>query len=84
MDLSGPIHDFLSVFLGLVLILRSLGVILFPNPISSAFSLGLVFVCISFFYILSNSNFLVAAQLLIYVGAINALIIFSVMLMNDS
>ncbi|GMQ12790.1 hypothetical protein CsSME_00055073 [Camellia sinensis var. sinensis] len=39
MDLSGPIHDFLLVFLGLVLILGSLGVILFPNPISSAFSL---------------------------------------------
>nr|AMK95766.1 NADH-plastoquinone oxidoreductase subunit 6 [Saltugilia australis] len=48
-------HDFLLVFLGLGLILGSLGVILFPNPIYSAFSLGLVFVCISLFYILSNS-----------------------------
>nr|WEG23319.1 NADH-plastoquinone oxidoreductase subunit 6 [Rhododendron przewalskii subsp. przewalskii]WEG23329.1 NADH-plastoquinone oxidoreductase subunit 6 [Rhododendron przewalskii subsp. przewalskii] len=47
MDLSGPIHDFLLVFLGLGLILGSLGVILLPNPIYSAFSLGLVF-----FYIL--------------------------------
>nr|AMK95965.1 NADH-plastoquinone oxidoreductase subunit 6 [Saltugilia latimeri]AMK96026.1 NADH-plastoquinone oxidoreductase subunit 6 [Saltugilia splendens subsp. splendens] len=84
MDLPGSLHDFLLVFLGLSLILGSLGVILFPNPIYSAFSLGLVFVCISLFYILSNSHFVAAAQLLIYVGAINVLIIFAVMFMNDS
>nr|YP_009650432.1 NADH-plastoquinone oxidoreductase subunit 6 [Vaccinium oldhamii]YP_009650444.1 NADH-plastoquinone oxidoreductase subunit 6 [Vaccinium oldhamii]QCF39562.1 NADH-plastoquinone oxidoreductase subunit 6 [Vaccinium oldhamii]QCF39574.1 NADH-plastoquinone oxidoreductase subunit 6 [Vaccinium oldhamii] len=83
MDLSGPIHDFLLVFLGLGLILGSLGVILLPNPIYSAFSLGLVF-SISLFYILSNSHFVAAAQILIYVGALNVLIIFAVMFMNGS
>nr|YP_010852498.1 NADH dehydrogenase subunit G [Phyla nodiflora]WGL38692.1 NADH dehydrogenase subunit G [Phyla nodiflora] len=84
MDLPGPIHDFLLVFLGLGLIFGSLAVVLLPNPIYSAFSLGLVFFCISLFYILSNSYFVAAAQLLIYVGAINVLIIFAVMFMNDS
>ena len=84
MDLSEPIHDFLLVFLGSGLILGGLGVVLLPNPIYSAFSLGLVFVCISLFYILSNSHFVAAAQLLIYVGAINVLIIFAVMFMNGS
>nr|YP_010544512.1 NADH-plastoquinone oxidoreductase subunit 6 [Digitalis purpurea]UYG22472.1 NADH-plastoquinone oxidoreductase subunit 6 [Digitalis purpurea] len=84
MDLPGPIHDFLLVFLGSGLILGSLGVVLFPNPIFSAFSLGLVLFCISLFYILSNSYFVAAAQLLIYVGAINVLIIFAVMFMNGS
>jgi|UniRef100_A0A7M1LE00 NAD(P)H-quinone oxidoreductase subunit 6 len=84
MDLSGPIHDFLLVFLGLGLILGSLGVILLPNPIYSAFSLGLVFFSISLFYILSNSHFVAAAQILIYVGALNVLIIFAVMFMNGS
>nr|YP_010142565.1 NADH dehydrogenase subunit I [Lagotis yunnanensis]QQL02712.1 NADH dehydrogenase subunit I [Lagotis yunnanensis] len=84
MDLPGPIHDFLLVFLGSGLILGSLGVVLFPNPIYSAFSLGLVLFCISLFYILSNSYFVAAAQLLIYVGAINVLIIFAVMFMNGS
>uniref|UniRef100_A0A251VKC1 NAD(P)H-quinone oxidoreductase subunit 6, chloroplastic n=1 Tax=Helianthus annuus TaxID=4232 RepID=A0A251VKC1_HELAN len=79
MDLPGLIHDFLLVFLGLGLILGGLGVVLLANPIYSAFSLGLVFVCISLFYILSNSHFVAAAQLLIYVGAINVLIIFAVM-----
>nr|YP_009294918.1 NADH dehydrogenase subunit I [Veronica nakaiana]YP_010993957.1 NADH-plastoquinone oxidoreductase subunit 6 [Veronica spicata]QST19699.1 NADH dehydrogenase subunit I [Veronica ovata subsp. kiusiana]ANA57590.1 NADH dehydrogenase subunit I [Veronica nakaiana]QYL70797.1 NADH dehydrogenase subunit I [Veronica nakaiana]WOZ11402.1 NADH-plastoquinone oxidoreductase subunit 6 [Veronica spicata] len=84
MDLAGPIHDFLLVFLGSGLILGSLGVVLFPNAIYSAFSLGLVLFCIALFYILSNSYFVAAAQLLIYVGAINVLIIFAVMFMNGS
>nr|YP_010643615.1 NADH-plastoquinone oxidoreductase subunit 6 [Saxifraga viridipetala]WBQ57192.1 NADH-plastoquinone oxidoreductase subunit 6 [Saxifraga viridipetala] len=84
MDLPGPIHDFLLVFLGLVLILGGLGVVLLTNTIYSAFSLGLVLVCISLLYILSNSHFIAAAQLLIYVGAINVLIIFAVMFMNGS
>ena len=84
MDLPGPIHDFLLVFLGSGLILGSLGIVLFPNPIYSAFSLGLVLFCISLFYILSNSYFVAAAQLLIYVGAINVLIIFAVMFINGS
>nr|YP_009663445.1 NdhG [Ipomoea quamoclit]AGW97326.1 NADH-plastoquinone oxidoreductase subunit 6 [Ipomoea hederifolia]AGW98174.1 NADH-plastoquinone oxidoreductase subunit 6 [Ipomoea ternifolia]AGW98514.1 NADH-plastoquinone oxidoreductase subunit 6 [Ipomoea minutiflora]BDR62793.1 NADH-plastoquinone oxidoreductase subunit 6 [Ipomoea x sloteri]QCU82195.1 NdhG [Ipomoea quamoclit] len=84
MDLPGPIHDFLLVFLGSGLILGSIGVVLFPNPIYSAFSLGLVLVCISLFYILSNSYFVAAAQLLIYVGAINVLILFAVMFLNGS
>lgn len=84
MDLPGPIHDFLLVFLGSGLILGGLGVVLLTNPIYSAFSLGLVLVCISLFYILSNSHFVAAAQLLIYVGAINVLILFAVMFMNGS
>nr|QGU83865.1 NADH-plastoquinone oxidoreductase subunit 6 [Xylosma congesta]QXJ41513.1 NADH-plastoquinone oxidoreductase subunit 6 [Xylosma congesta]WCO11593.1 NADH-plastoquinone oxidoreductase subunit 6 [Xylosma congesta] len=84
MNLPGPIHDFLLVFLGLGLILGGLGVVLLTNPIYSAFSLGLVLVCISLFYILSNSHFVAAAQLLIYVGAINVLILFAVMFMNGS
>nr|QKY62429.1 NADH-plastoquinone oxidoreductase subunit 6 [Acer carpinifolium] len=84
MDLAGPIHDFLLVFLGSGLILGGLGVVLLTNPIYSAFSLGFVLICISLFYILSNSPFVAAAQLLIYVGAVNVLIIFAVMFMNGS
>nr|AXR89245.1 NADH-plastoquinone oxidoreductase subunit 6 [Schisandra henryi]AXR89327.1 NADH-plastoquinone oxidoreductase subunit 6 [Schisandra henryi]AXR89411.1 NADH-plastoquinone oxidoreductase subunit 6 [Schisandra henryi]AXR89494.1 NADH-plastoquinone oxidoreductase subunit 6 [Schisandra henryi]AXR89577.1 NADH-plastoquinone oxidoreductase subunit 6 [Schisandra henryi] len=84
MDLPGPIHDILLVFLGSGLILGGLGVVLLTNPIYSAFSLGLVLVCISLFHIPSNSYFVAAAQLLIYVGAINVLIVFAVMFMNVS
>nr|YP_010213985.1 NADH-plastoquinone oxidoreductase subunit 6 [Linum narbonense]UBN07436.1 NADH-plastoquinone oxidoreductase subunit 6 [Linum narbonense] len=84
MDLPGSIHDFILLSLGLVLILGGLSVVLLTNPIYSAFSLGLVLVCISLFYILSNSHFVAAAQLLIYVGAINVLILFAVMFMNGA
>nr|UYP38914.1 NADH dehydrogenase subunit 6 [Tacca leontopetaloides] len=84
MDLLGPIHDILVIFLGSVLILGGLGVVLLPNPVFSAFSLGCILFCISLFYILSNSSFVAAAQLLIYVGAINILILFAVMFMNGS
>nr|YP_010833921.1 NADH dehydrogenase subunit 6 [Dioscorea gracillima]WFP44006.1 NADH dehydrogenase subunit 6 [Dioscorea gracillima] len=84
MDLLGPIHDILVIFLGSVLILGGLGVVLFTNLIYSAFSLGCVLFCISLFYISSNSYFVAAAQLLIYVGAINVLIIFAVMFINHS
>ncbi|KAM4107933.1 hypothetical protein ACB094_03G005500 [Castanea mollissima] len=84
MGLPGPIHDFLLVFLGSGLILGGIGVVLLTNTIHSAFSLGLALVCISLFYILSNSHLVAAAQLLIYVGAINVLIIFAMMFMNGS
>nr|QXO03222.1 NADH-plastoquinone oxidoreductase subunit G [Dossinia marmorata] len=84
MDLPGPIHDILVVFLESVILLGGLGVVLLTNPVDSAFSLGLVLVCISLFYISLNSYFVAAAQFLIYVGAINVLIIFAVMFMNGS
>ena len=84
MDLPGPIHEILMLFGGFVLILGGLGVVLLTNPIYSAFSLGLVLVCISLFYFLLNSYFVAVAQLLIYVGAINVLIIFAVMFINGS
>lgn len=79
MDLPRPIHDILVVFLGSVLVLGGLGVVLLTNPIYSAFSLGFVLISISLFYISLNSYFVAAAQLLIYVGAINVLILFAVM-----
>ena len=84
MDLPGPIHEILVLFGGFGLLLGGLGVVLLTNPIYCAFSLGLVLVSISLFYILSNSYFVAASQLLIYVGAINVLIIFAVMFMNGS
>ena len=58
--------------------------VLFTNPIYFAFSLGLVLVCISLSFILSNYYFVAAAQLLIYVGAVNVFVMFAVMCMNGS
>jgi NAD(P)H-quinone oxidoreductase subunit 6 len=64
------------------LILGSLGVVLLNDIIYSAFLLGFVFVSVSLLYLFLDSDFVAAVQLLIYVGAINVLIVFAVMLIN--
>jgi NAD(P)H-quinone oxidoreductase subunit 6 len=60
----------------------SLGVVLLSNIVYSAFLLGGVFISISGIYILLNADFVAVAQILIYVGAINVLILFAIMLVN--
>ncbi|MEL6604672.1 MAG: NADH-quinone oxidoreductase subunit J [Cyanobacteria bacterium J06614_10] len=68
--------------LGLIMIAGALGVVLLSNIVYSAFLLGLVFISISGLYILLNAGFVAAAQVLIYVGAVNVLILFGIMLVN--
>jgi NAD(P)H-quinone oxidoreductase subunit 6 len=60
----------------------ALGVVLLANIVYSAFLLGLVFASMSGMYILLNAGFVAAAQVLIYVGAVNVLILFGIMLVN--
>lgn len=80
MNLSELIHEYILSLIELGLLLGSLGTIAFANAVYSAFSLGLVFTCISLSYFVLNADFVAAAQLLVYVGAINVLIVFAVML----
>jgi NAD(P)H-quinone oxidoreductase subunit 6 len=60
----------------------ALGVVLLSNIVYSAFLLALVFISMSGLYILLNAAFVAAAQILIYVGAVNVLILFGIMLVN--
>lgn len=60
----------------------SLGTVSLANVAHSAFSLGLVFTRISLSYFVSNADSVAAVQLLVYVGAINVLIVFAVMVTN--
>lgn len=62
----------------------ALGVVLFDNIVYSAFLLGGVFMSISGLYILLNADFVAAAQILVYVGAVNVLILFAIMLVNKT
>nr|YP_009549151.1 NADH-plastoquinone oxidoreductase subunit 6 [Haplopteris elongata]AYW16213.1 NADH-plastoquinone oxidoreductase subunit 6 [Haplopteris elongata] len=78
------IHKFVLASLELGILLGSLGAVSFMNTVNSAFSLGLVFTCISLFYFVLNADFVAAAQLLIYVGAINVLTLFAVMITDQS
>lgn len=68
--------------LGLIMLVGALGVVLLSNIVYSAFLMGLVFISIAGFYILLNAGFVAAAQVLVYVGAVNVLILFGIMLVN--
>ena len=68
--------------LTVMMLVAALGVVLLSNIVHSAFLLAGVFLSISGFYILLNADFVAAAQILIYVGAVNVLILFAIMLVN--
>ena len=68
--------------LGAMMIAAALGVVLLPKIVHSAFLLAGVFISISGLYVLLNADFVAAAQILVYVGAVNVLILFAIMLVN--
>jgi NAD(P)H-quinone oxidoreductase subunit 6 len=68
--------------LGAMMIGTALGVVLLSNIVYSAFLLAAVFISLSGMYVLLNAGFVAAAQILIYVGAVNVLILFGIMLVN--
>ncbi len=82
MNLAEGVQFVTFAILGLMMIGAALGVVLFDNIVYSAFLLGGVFVSMAGMYLLLNADFVAAAQLLIYVGAVNVLILFAIMLVN--
>ncbi len=70
------------LILGTVVILGAIGVVLLSNIVYSAFLLGGVFMAVAGIYLLLNASFVAAAQVLVYVGAVNVLILFAIMLVN--
>ena len=83
-NLSELIHEFILSIIEFGILLGSLGTVSFANVVHSAFSSGLVFTRISLLYFVSNADFVAAAQLLVYVGAINVLIVSAVMITDKS
>ena len=67
------------VALAAVVVLGSLGVVLLANIVYSAFLLGGVFMAVAGLYLLLNASFVAAAQVLVYVGAVNVIILFAIM-----
>ena len=68
--------------LSVTLLIGAFGVVLLPNIVYAAFLLGGVFLSMAGLYLLLNASFVAAAQVLIYVGAVNVLILFAIMLVN--
>jgi NADH-quinone oxidoreductase subunit J len=60
----------------------SLGVVLAKNPIQCVLSLLASFFCLAAIYLLAGFQFLAAAQILVYGGAIMVLFLFVIMLLN--
>nr|ATL58671.1 NADH-plastoquinone oxidoreductase subunit G [Azolla filiculoides] len=83
MNLSESIHQVILVLIESGILLGSFGVVLLPNVVHSAFLPGLVFTCVSPSYLVLNADSVAAAQLLIYVGAINVLIVSAVMVTDE-
>ncbi len=63
-------------------VVGSLGVVGSKNPITSILSLLGTFFCLATIYLLSGFQFLAAAQILVYGGAVMVLFLFVVMLLN--
>ncbi len=82
MNLADGVQIVSFALLAAMMLGTALGVVLLDNIVYSAFLLAGVFISVSGLYILLNAGFVAAAQILIYVGAVNVLILFGIMLVN--
>lgn len=79
MDFSQPILFYL---VGTVTILAALSVISQRNPVYSVISLVVTLVSVAVLFLLMGAEFLAAAQVIVYAGAIMVLFLFVIMLLN--
>ena len=77
------IHDIAFWSLSVITIVSAIGVVVVKDLFRSALLLAVVFVGVAGFFFLLSAEFLAVGQVLIYVGAISILFIFSVMLTTD-
>ena len=82
MSIASTTQQICFLVLAATTVVGSLGVVLLPNIVYSAFLLGGVFLSVTGLYLLLNASFVAAAQILVYVGAVNVLILFAIMLVN--
>jgi NADH-quinone oxidoreductase subunit J len=66
----------------LVAVISGLLVVTCKNPVNSAISLVMTFVCLATFYVMLSAPFMAAIQIMVYAGAIIVLIVFVIMLLN--
>ncbi len=77
-----PLSQYLFFFLSFVAILSALMVILDKNPVHSVLYLVITLMAIACHYLLLNSTFLFAVQVIVYSGAIMVLFLHVIMLLN--
>tara|TARA_Y100001968_G_C19027916_1_gene558405 strand:+ start:28 stop:630 length:603 start_codon:yes stop_codon:yes gene_type:complete len=82
MNIASSTELICFLILASIIIIGAIGVVFLENIVYSAFLLGGVFMSVSGLYLLLNASFVAAAQILVYVGAVNVLILFAIMLVN--
>jgi len=81
-SLSNGVQVMVFGILAGMAVLFALGVVFAESIIYAGFLLAGLFLSMSGLYLLLNADFVAAAQVLIYVGAVNILILFAIMLVN--
>jgi NADH:ubiquinone oxidoreductase subunit 6 (subunit J) len=74
------LQNFTFIALGFITVGSAFLVVSLRNLIHAALMLGVSFVGVAGLYLLLNAEFIAAAQVLVYVGAITVLILFAIML----
>ena len=78
--MSSDLQNFTFLALGFITLVSGILVVSLRNLIHAALMLGVSFVGVAGLYLLLNAEFIAAAQVLVYVGAITVLILFAIML----
>jgi NAD(P)H-quinone oxidoreductase subunit 6 len=82
MTIASTTQQICFAVLSTTVVAGALGVVLLPNVVYAAFLLAGVFLSVAGLYLMLNASFVAAAQVLVYVGAVNVLILFAIMLVN--
>tara|TARA_Y100001968_G_scaffold99054_1_gene89108 strand:+ start:59 stop:655 length:597 start_codon:yes stop_codon:yes gene_type:complete len=82
MNIAPSIELICFIILAAIIVIGAIGIVFLNNIVYSAFLLGAVFMSVAGLYLLLNASFVAAAQILVYVGAVNVLILFAIMLVN--
>ena len=77
-----PLDPILFLIFAGIAVLAAINLVLQTHPISSALSLVAVMGALAALYLLLGAEFIAAAQLIVYAGAIMVLFIFVIMLLN--
>src|SRR5437868_1524753 len=70
------------IILAAVAVVSGLNVILRRNPVHSAIFLAFTIVCLAGIFVLLNSEFIAATEVIVYAGAIIVLFLFTMMLLD--
>lgn len=70
--------------LGAMLVLSSLGILFFRQPVHACLSFLLTLMTLALFYLLLYAQFIAVAQILVYAGAILVIFMFVIILFQDA